>query len=51
MVNSQGNCVVMIHGNPQKNAGMWASRACEMETNGFICERQQGMVLICNRPQ
>ncbi|KAK2893561.1 C-type mannose receptor 2 [Channa argus] len=36
-----GNCVVMIHGNPQKNAGMWASRACEMESNAFICQRQQ----------
>ncbi|KAJ4932054.1 hypothetical protein JOQ06_010487, partial [Pogonophryne albipinna] len=36
-----GNCVVMIHGNPQKNTGMWASRACEMESNGFICQRQQ----------
>ncbi|XP_041812441.1 C-type mannose receptor 2 [Chelmon rostratus] len=38
---TRGNCVVMIHGNPQKNAGMWASRACEMESNGFICQRQQ----------
>lgn len=36
-----GNCVVMIHGNPQKNTGMWASRACEMESNGFICQRPQ----------
>ncbi|XP_044188034.1 C-type mannose receptor 2 [Thunnus albacares] len=36
-----GNCVVMIHGNPQKNTGMWASRACEMENNGFICQREQ----------
>lgn len=41
---SQGNCAVMIHGNPQKNTGMWASRACEMESNGFICQRQQGMM-------
>lgn len=38
----QGNCVAMIHGNPQKNVGMWASRACEMETNGYICQRPQG---------
>lgn len=36
----------MIHGNPQKNSGMWASRACEMENNGFICQRQQGIILI-----
>ncbi|KAA8585380.1 hypothetical protein FQN60_004074, partial [Etheostoma spectabile] len=36
-----GNCVVMIHGNPQKKTAMWASRACEMESNGFICQRQQ----------
>ncbi|KAM4531180.1 C-type mannose receptor 2 [Odontesthes bonariensis] len=36
-----GNCVVIIHGNPQKKTGMWASRACEMESNGFICQRQQ----------
>lgn len=36
-----GNCVVMIHGNPLKKTGMWASRACEMESNGFICQRQQ----------
>ncbi|TNN85947.1 C-type mannose receptor 2 [Liparis tanakae] len=35
------NCVVMIHGNPQQNTGMWASRACEMESNGFICQRSQ----------
>ncbi|KAM8844716.1 C-type mannose receptor 2 [Spinachia spinachia] len=38
---SPGNCVVMIHGTPQKNTGMWASRACEMESNGFICQRAQ----------
>ncbi|CAJ1076237.1 C-type mannose receptor 2 [Xyrichtys novacula] len=36
-----GNCVVMIHGNPPKNTGMWASRPCEMESHGFICQRQQ----------
>ncbi|XP_073350698.1 C-type mannose receptor 2 [Pagrus major] len=36
-----GSCVVMIHGNPPKNSGMWASRACEMESNGFICQRPQ----------
>lgn len=47
-VTSQGNCVAMIHGNPPKNTGMWASRACEMESNGFICQRQQGMILINN---
>lgn len=35
----------MIHGNPQKNTGMWASRACEMESNGFICQRSQGVIL------
>lgn len=44
-VASQGNCVVMIHGNPQKKAGMWASRACEMESNGFICQREQGLLI------
>lgn len=43
---SQGNCVVMIHGNPEKYAGMWASRACEVESNGFICQRQQGMIVM-----
>ncbi|KAM6905293.1 C-type mannose receptor 2 [Xenentodon cancila] len=36
-----GNCVVMIHGNPLKRIGMWASRACEMENNGFICQKKQ----------
>ncbi|XP_023813179.1 C-type mannose receptor 2 [Oryzias latipes] len=36
-----GNCVVMIHGNPEKKVGMWASKACEMENNGFICQKQQ----------
>lgn len=40
----QGNCVVMIHGNPTKNTGMWASRACEMENHGFICQRSQGVI-------
>lgn len=35
----------MIHGTPQKNTGMWASRACEMESNGFICQRAQGVIL------
>ncbi|XP_036003691.1 C-type mannose receptor 2 isoform X1 [Fundulus heteroclitus] len=35
-----GNCVVMIHGNPERKSGMWASRACEMENNGFICQKQ-----------
>lgn len=48
IVTSQGNCVVMIHGNPQKNTGMWASRACEMESNGFICQREQGVLLFDN---
>lgn len=50
MVRSQGNCVVMNHGNPLKSAGMWASRACEMENNGYICQRQQGVILIVTRP-
>uniref|UniRef100_A0A8C5EQ58 Mannose receptor, C type 2 n=1 Tax=Gouania willdenowi TaxID=441366 RepID=A0A8C5EQ58_GOUWI len=36
-----GNCVVMIHGNPWKKTGMWASRACEMENHGYICQRPQ----------
>ncbi|XP_039901209.1 C-type mannose receptor 2 isoform X2 [Simochromis diagramma] len=36
-----GNCVVMYHENWQKKTGMWASRACEMESHGFICQRQQ----------
>ncbi|XP_029997567.1 C-type mannose receptor 2 [Sphaeramia orbicularis] len=36
-----GNCVVMVHGNPEKNTGMWASRACEMESNGYICQKKQ----------
>lgn len=51
MVRSQGNCVVMNHGNPLKSAGMWASRACEMESNGYICQRQQGTVLISAHPR
>ncbi|KAG7505964.1 hypothetical protein JOB18_044116 [Solea senegalensis] len=38
---TRGNCVVMIHGSPKKNSGMWASRACEMESNGYICQRRQ----------
>uniref|UniRef100_A0A087XUB2 Mannose receptor C-type 2 n=1 Tax=Poecilia formosa TaxID=48698 RepID=A0A087XUB2_POEFO len=43
VVSIQGNCVVMIHGNPERKTGMWASRACEMtplENNGFICQKQ-----------
>ncbi|KAM9393770.1 C-type mannose receptor 2 [Pholidichthys leucotaenia] len=36
-----GNCVVMSHGNPLKKTGMWVSRGCEAESNGFICQRQQ----------
>uniref|UniRef100_A0A3B3ZEQ7 Mannose receptor, C type 2 n=1 Tax=Periophthalmus magnuspinnatus TaxID=409849 RepID=A0A3B3ZEQ7_9GOBI len=36
-----GNCVVMRHGSPQTNTGMWASRACEMENHGYICQRKQ----------
>uniref|UniRef100_A0A3Q3JCG4 Mannose receptor, C type 2 n=1 Tax=Monopterus albus TaxID=43700 RepID=A0A3Q3JCG4_MONAL len=44
-----GNCVVMIHGNPQKNTGMWASRACEMESNGFICQRKFRFTLKVQR--
>lgn len=43
-VTPKGNCVLMIHGNPLKNTGMWASRACEMESHGFICQRQQGVI-------
>lgn len=41
----QGNCVVMFHENRQKKTGMWASRACEMESHGFICQRQQGVII------
>ncbi|XP_061837872.2 C-type mannose receptor 2 isoform X1 [Nerophis lumbriciformis] len=36
-----GNCVALIHGNPHKNKGMWASRACEAESTGFLCQKQQ----------
>ncbi|CDQ82862.1 unnamed protein product, partial [Oncorhynchus mykiss] len=42
---SPGNCVVMIHGNPAKNTGMWASRACEMEKHGYICQKKQDPAL------
>ena len=42
----QGNCVVMIHGNPGKNTGMWASRPCEMEKHAFLCQRRQGASFI-----
>ncbi|XP_076000419.1 C-type mannose receptor 2 [Genypterus blacodes] len=41
-----GNCVVMVHGSPQKNAGMWASRACEMERHGFICQKKQDPAVL-----
>lgn len=44
-VTLQGNCVVMYHENWQKKTGMWASRACEMESHGFICQRQQGLII------
>ncbi|CAL8272872.1 unnamed protein product [Lota lota] len=40
-----GNCVVMIHGNPDKNTGMWASRPCEMEKHAFLCQRRQDPAL------
>ncbi|KAJ3601174.1 hypothetical protein NHX12_032147, partial [Muraenolepis orangiensis] len=40
-----GNCVVMIHGNPAKNTGMWASRPCEMEKHAFLCQRRQDSAL------
>uniref|UniRef100_A0A4W5PZF5 Mannose receptor C-type 2 n=1 Tax=Hucho hucho TaxID=62062 RepID=A0A4W5PZF5_9TELE len=40
-----GNCVVMIHGNPAKNTGMWASRACEIEKHGYICQKKQDPAL------
>ncbi|XP_068509437.1 C-type mannose receptor 2 isoform X1 [Syngnathus scovelli] len=36
-----GNCVVAIHGNPQRHKGMWFSRACETESFGYLCQRQQ----------
>uniref|UniRef100_A0A665USI8 Mannose receptor, C type 2 n=1 Tax=Echeneis naucrates TaxID=173247 RepID=A0A665USI8_ECHNA len=29
-----------------KNTGMWASRACEMESNGYICQRHQGVMSV-----
>lgn len=35
----------MYHENLQKKTGMWASRACEMESHGFICQRQQGLII------
>ncbi|XP_029014189.1 C-type mannose receptor 2 [Betta splendens] len=38
---SPGNCALMVHGNPRRSTGMWASRACEMESHGFACQRQQ----------
>uniref|UniRef100_A0A8C9TTG1 Mannose receptor C-type 2 n=1 Tax=Scleropages formosus TaxID=113540 RepID=A0A8C9TTG1_SCLFO len=37
----QVNCVVMLHGNPEKNTGMWASRVCETEKHGFVCQKQK----------
>ncbi|KAL0992746.1 hypothetical protein UPYG_G00097860 [Umbra pygmaea] len=36
-----GNCVVMVHGNPAKSTGMWASRGCEAERHGYICQKKQ----------
>ncbi|KAK0132742.1 C-type mannose receptor 2 [Merluccius polli] len=40
-----GNCVVMIHGNPARYTGMWASRPCELEKHAFLCERKQDPAL------
>ncbi|KAG7492263.1 hypothetical protein MATL_G00012690 [Megalops atlanticus] len=35
------NCVVVLHGNPEKNAGMWSARGCEVERHGFICQKSR----------
>uniref|UniRef100_A0A3P8YM94 Mannose receptor, C type 2 n=1 Tax=Esox lucius TaxID=8010 RepID=A0A3P8YM94_ESOLU len=40
-----GNCVLMVHGNPAKSTGMWASRACEAEKHGYICQKKQDPTL------
>ncbi|XP_064170944.1 C-type mannose receptor 2-like [Anguilla rostrata] len=39
------NCVVVLHGNPKKNAGMWASRRCEVERHGFVCQKSKDQAL------
>ncbi|XP_015230321.1 PREDICTED: C-type mannose receptor 2 [Cyprinodon variegatus] len=42
---TRGNCVAMIYGNPDRRTGMWASRACEMENLGYICQKQPDQAL------
>ncbi|KAJ8284375.1 hypothetical protein COCON_G00032250 [Conger conger] len=39
------NCGVMLHGNPEKNTGMWATRRCEVEKQGFICQKSKDPAL------
>ncbi|KAJ8253702.1 hypothetical protein COCON_G00203140 [Conger conger] len=39
------NCVVMLHGNPRRNAGMWASRRCEVERHGVVCQKSKDQAL------
>ncbi|KAJ8245954.1 hypothetical protein GJAV_G00262100 [Gymnothorax javanicus] len=41
----QVNCGLMLHGNPEKIAGMWVARKCEMEKNGFICQKRKDPAL------
>ncbi|XP_072560794.1 C-type mannose receptor 2 [Paramormyrops kingsleyae] len=39
------NCVAVLHGNPDKMTGMWASRGCEAEKHGYVCQRRKDPTL------
>ncbi|XP_035262568.1 C-type mannose receptor 2-like isoform X2 [Anguilla anguilla] len=39
------NCGVVLHGNPERNAGMWAARRCELEKHGFVCQKSKDSAL------
>ncbi|KAL4659299.1 C-type mannose receptor 2-like [Arapaima gigas] len=43
---TQVNCVVMLHGNPEKNTGMWTSRMCEAEKHGFVCQKRKDPAVL-----
>ncbi|KAJ8414330.1 hypothetical protein AAFF_G00052000 [Aldrovandia affinis] len=43
--NTAEYCVVVLHGLPEKNAGMWATRRCKVEKYGFICQKNKDPAL------
>ncbi|MBN3312067.1 MRC2 protein, partial [Atractosteus spatula] len=39
------NCVLVLHGVPERNTGYWAAKRCEEERHGFLCQKRKDPLL------